>query len=336
MKKNTTNNTNTTTNTTNTKRSEASRKGWETRKRKEAEAKRMEAEKKEEEARGKFAEERVKEAGGDTAEERTASLSVLIEEKRAEEKQERAEKKQERAIDRCPAPIREKVEALRAEFFAENKKREELLLNLREERGASFGNGERIDWFEARRASAFRVLEYVKAPVWKEALKEAFRPFIEKAEGDAERLRIEGYNAEEEEEKAEKLHGLLRDVMREECTFKFTSEEKASLKAYGEARTHTDRAEAVARFIEALTGLNLRGNTFIAEVLASAGYERGASSRAITGSGAREALRKAKASDIGSIIFGRLLRAMLKAGTIKPAYVPSELRAVCSERKKKH
>lgn len=326
---------NTTTTTTSeaekkAKRSESAKKGAETRKKNREAAKLAEAAKKAEAERGKLAEEQAIDNG--LEENRGEELRKLREEKAEAEKRKAAKKAEAakaeaRAIDSAPASIREKLEALREEVKAENAKRD-TLADFSEALG-KFGRGERIDWFKARRSLASRVLDYMKANAWKAVITSSFDEEIQTCEAALAKAREEGAEAELVAACVLSLENAKKsraDIIREECSFSFSKDELAKAAKLAKALTRKDKATQLVSLLYELSGLNLEGNQYVESLLRKIGECKPLTALKMAGSGMTRANGTLGGSYVLRVVYGDLFETLLSAGTVKPAYIPEEVR----------
>ena len=315
------------------KRSEAAKKAAATRKENKERKEREERERKEQEEREREQEKRLEELGLESSEERSKSLRILSEEKsRAEKAREERERKNreelEKAWDSMPSELSEKVRVFKERVKKENELRDSSSLFASINPSEKFGKGQKIDWYRANRNLPERVLAYMKTNAWKATLLYSFSAPIEEAEKNLAKAREEEQESEVILALSEELESLksARDtVIKNECSFTFSKSEKACARDIV-ASSEKKRREGLTTLLASLSGMDLTGNQFIEDLLRKVGSVRPLSAQKMAASGMERANGAIPEIQVLRTVYGELFERMLKAGTIKPAFIPEEVR----------
>lgn len=268
--------------------------------------------------------------------ERAAELAATIHAKAEAAKA--AEKA--RAIDTAPESVKRKVEAFRAENTEAAKTAELALAAFAESRAkeAAYGKGVKINWFDARRVSAERVVAYHVDMIWSGSISAAFGAEEERLTALLDAAKAEK-NAEAEAAATVQIAALAAkkaEVLRDEKSFRFTKTERAAAEKCVSATSEAGRVSALVDFLREFTGLNLTGNAFPADVVRKYGSEREGGARELARSNGSSAVRNIAANGFIKYVFQRLFAEMYSAGTIKPVHVPEEVRAWYAPKDKKN
>lgn len=208
----------------------------------------------------------------------------------------------------------------------------------------------RADWFAADKAMAERVQEFI--------VKKA--EFITiKARREAEinglKARLARYNdkdvviVEDEKLRAQyiaKVEKELEDVkasyqklIDENATFTYTDNDKKFYSAYKAAASDDDVSTAICNWVKAYTKadgsfLDMAGTSDLVEIMGAIGGKRALTARAHVNSGGTAFNGKRTQNEILKVFYGELAERMIKAGTVKTANFPDEIKAKYAPKKR--
>lgn len=208
----------------------------------------------------------------------------------------------------------------------------------------------RADWFAADKAMAERVQEFI--------IKKAEFITIKnrrKAELDGLKVKLARYNdpdvviVENEELRAQHIANVEKELeevkasyqklIDDNATFSFTDNDKKLYKAYKAATNDYEVSVAICNWVKAYTKadgtyLDMTGTEDLVGVLRALGGERPVNDREHVNSNGVKFNGKRTQSDIIKTFYGALAERMIKAGTLKTANFPEEIKAKYAPKKR--
>ena len=199
----------------------------------------------------------------------------------------------------------------------------------------------KVNMFTAKKELATRVNEYMTKRVWSVVLRSRMKDGIKRLDAKIDALRDESSTVD----KAARLDGIIKlmkeraeltekvnEQVKNEATLELTDTDKAFLKAYKAAKNQKMLRDAVVDFCKAYD-LDLIGKDLLAEICTLISGGSKATTRTIVQSGATTFTKdKRSARQILDLVYGRLAERMLKAGTLKAADIPEDVRAMYAKK----
>lgn len=201
----------------------------------------------------------------------------------------------------------------------------------------------KIDMFQADRAMAERVADYMTKKVWGITLRKRLSLDIKKLEDSIQGLEncrgsIIGTNVDEAianirtqiDEKKKKVAKQIAD----EARFEWCKADDIFYKAYKNAETKAQIYTAIEAWF-AEYNLGVAQTDFEFALMDAISGERNATATQIIRSGATKfTVEKRTKNDILRIFYGKLSEKMLEVGTLKPATIPEDIRDAYAPKKR--
>lgn len=203
-------------------------------------------------------------------------------------------------------------------------------------------NNINVNLFNADKAMADRVADFMNKKVWGITLSYTYKKEIESHKaaivglekckgsilGDSAEADIAILTAE-----IERLSTELRKKKEEEATFSFTDADKELYRSYKNATTEAMIYTAMEKWFSKYY-LEVAGTLFIHDMMTAVSGVVANTTRGIINSGATVFTKKRSQADFMKAFYGRLSEKMLEAGTLKPTAIPEDVREFYAPKKK--
>lgn len=200
------------------------------------------------------------------------------------------------------------------------------------------------DMFKFDRAFSERITEFMRCKVWGITLRKRWSLEKKQLEAAIDGLRnCEGSivgdvdaDIQAIEAKIAKRQQVITDQLKDEASFSWNDTDNVFYKAYKNAVDWTEVIDGMLDFCVSY-GIerNEIGKDIVNDVLATISGGRKASATAIIRSDAKVFTNdKRTKTDVLSLMYGRFAEHCIKAGTIKPADIPEDIREAYAPKKK--